>query len=279
MNYLIPIIEAMLCSIIALFFMWAVKKLDDRRTAFNEDFEIVDNCNMAVALRKSGIYLGFAIGLYGVIHGPGQSFAQDIIKVVLESAVLLIALFIAYLVNDKLILAKVDNDSAVENNNKAVGFVEFGSYIATGLIINGSFYGEGGSFWSVVVFFLIGQATLIALFFLYDVFTACNLSEEIEEKGNVAAGISACGVLIAFAVILRASIAGPFNGWANDLKSFLFSLMLSLVLLGTCQIIINRLFLPSTTYKKEIVDSENAASALITSGVLISVALVIASAI
>ncbi|MHC1726583.1 MAG: DUF350 domain-containing protein [Syntrophobacteraceae bacterium] len=61
--------------------------------------------------------------------------------------------------------------------------------------------------------------------------TLRKIGVEIEERGNEAWGIDLAGMLIAFAIILRASIAGPFTGWLPGLHGFAVYFLAGLVFL------------------------------------------------
>lgn len=278
-NYWLSLIGMIINSSIALGLLYAVKWLDDRRTSFDEDELIVKNCNLAIGLRKIGLYVGMAIGLYGVIHGPGKNLFFDALNVIWESVFLIAAMYVAYLVNEHVLLRKVDNDEAVKSNNIAVGFVEMGSYLSTGMIVNSAFSGEGGGVIPAIVFFLLGQIALILIFKIFQLLVYHAIGEEIEEKGNVSAGLSVCGTLVSISIILRASIAGPFTGWQSDIMSFGFSLFAGMALLGIYGAIVTRIFLPKTTFVKEMRDAKNLASVAVISGIQIALALVIASSI
>ena len=277
-NYFTTFSSAIVFSLIGLVVMWAAKILDDKRTPFNEDLLIVKQKNLAIALRKAGIFLGLAIGLYGVISGPEKGFFTDSLTVIWESSFLLVALFIAYLINEYIILSGINNDKAVEENNIAVGLVELGSYVGTGLIINGAFSGEGGGILAAIVFFALGQVALLSAHFCHKITALGSYFKEIETKGNVAAAISSMASLIAIAIILRASIIGPFTGWENDIKSFVFSFFMGVAILEILGTFVNTAFLSRTSIKTICAENNSAAMTILAS-VKIATALIIASTI
>lgn len=276
-NYFSSGSNAIVFSLIGLAVMWLAKIFDDKRTPFDEDQLIVKQKNLAIALRKSGIFLGLAIGLYGVISGPGKGLFADSMTVFWESGFLLTALFAAYLINEHIILSGINNDKAVEENNIAVGLVELGSYVGTGMIINGAFAGEGGGILAAIVFFTLGQIALLLAHFCHKITTLGPYFKEIETKGNVTAAISSMASLIAISIILRASIVGPFTGWENDIKSFVFSFFMGVAILEILGTFVNNAFLPRTS--KEICADNNPAAMTILASVKIATALIIASAI
>ncbi len=262
--------------LLALGFMWAIKFLDDKRTPFNEDELMIRGRNLAVSLRKSGMYLGLAFGLAGTLFGRSQALADDLINFIEGGVVLIVLLFLAFVVNDKIILCKVDGDKAVSEGNSAVGLMEFASYVASGIIMHGAFSGEGGGILAAGVFFLLAQAALVAAFYILEAVTPRNICEEIEVKQNTAAGMDAAGMLIALAIILRAGVAGPFTGWISGLGGFVLYFVAGLVALLIFRFLGNLIFVPKVSFDREIAKDRNLPVAVLSSLVQVGLALVIA---
>ena len=166
----------------------------------------------------------------------------------------------------------------MRDGNVAVGLVELGVSVATGLVAAGSFSGQGGGLPSAVVFFLLGQVSLLLLALAYERITPYRVIENVRD-GNVAAGLMLGGMLVAFGFILRSSIAGPSAGWVDDLSAFGFSAFAGLVLLLLLQWPIDRVFLPGTTLRQEIETDRNAAAIAVVVSVKVALALVIASVV
>jgi uncharacterized membrane protein YjfL (UPF0719 family) len=256
--------------------LWIVKLIADLRARrlFDANREIDDNRNLAVALRRGGMYLGLAIGMLGALSGASASFAQDAALLAAEGAAVAAFLFLAQFVNDAVVIHGIRNDEAVRDGNVAVGFVEFGAYVATGLIAWGSFAGEGGGFLSSLVFFALGQLALLLMVALYERLTPYAVVQEVR-AGNVAAGLMLGGMMVALAVILNASLKGPFTGWIADLAAFGISGVVGIALLLLLQWPIDRVFLPGTSLQVEIASDRNAAAIGVTVAIKIALALII----
>ncbi|MEN6438691.1 MAG: DUF350 domain-containing protein [Syntrophobacter sp.] len=277
MEYILKLaVPFVVFPVIALGFMWAMKLLDDRRTPFSEDELMLSGNNMAVSLRKSGIYLGLALGLAGTFFGRSQGLYNDLVNFALAGVSLMVLLFVAFIVNDKVILRMVDGDKAVSEGNTAVGIVEFASYVASGIIMHGVFSGDGGGILVAAGFFLLGQAALVIAFYLLEAITPRNICEEIEVKQNTAAGMDVAGMLIALAIILRASLAGPFAGWLPGLWGFGLYFVAGVLALLLFRFLAGLIFLPRASYDYEIAVDQNLSVAALSSGVQIGLALIIA---
>ena len=264
-------------ALIVLVFIFAAKKIDDWRTRdFDDDHEVVENSNAAVGLRRSGLYLGLAAGMTGALYGESQGLAKDAMTLAWEGVVIVLLLFVSRALCDLILLKGVDNDGEVKNGNAAVGFMELGIYLASGLVLSGAFSGEGGGLISALVFFALGQLMLIILFYLYEMISSYNIVDEIKSS-NAAAGLSAAGTMIALGLILRASVSGPAVDWVTDLTAFGISAASGIIMLLVFKKIIDLLLLPGTSLKIEIERDGNLAAAALTEGAIIALALIISA--
>ncbi|MEX1300798.1 MAG: DUF350 domain-containing protein [Desulfotignum sp.] len=290
--FLTGLVQAVIYVILGTGFIWLAKRIDDWRTkGFNDDTHI-DDGNVAVGLRRSGLYLGIAIALTGAMSGSSNGFWLDIVQLFVDGLFITGFMFSTRFINDTIMLAHIDNDAecvrqfeqpdgTIKNGNTAVGMVEAGMYLATGFILHGSFSGGGGTFFqgilSAILFFVIGQAILLILGLFYEMTTPFNVRNEIKAD-NPAAGIGLAGILIALGIILMASLSGPFTGWTNDLAGFFIYAVFGMVMLLIFQRVIDRLLLPTTSTAVEVSEDRNTAALLVTESALIAVAAIIASA-
>ncbi|MCH7783301.1 DUF350 domain-containing protein [candidate division KSB1 bacterium] len=272
--------ESFLFALVAVILMWFTKLYRDWRTPFDDNNEVVENSNAAVGLRRAGLFLGSAIGISGAIVTETSSdpLLTQIGLFALDAVVVIVLLLVARFINDTIILSKIKNDEAVKNGNIAVGFVEFGSYLATGLILFGVFSGEGGGYEVAVGFFALGQVALFLLIKVYQVITPFDVYEEIN-KGNAAAGLAVGGMLTALGIILQATVTGAFTGWAETLADFGIYTVFGIILLVIFRWIIDLLFLPKTKLAVEIQRNQNIAAIAVAQGALIGVAVIISNMI
>ena len=276
--------------VVGIFFIWLVKRVDDWRTkAFDDDVHI-DDGNVAVGLRRAGLYLGIAIALSGAMGGSSNGFFIDLIQLLVDGLIITGFMFSSRSINDFIMLSNINNDEECVKEfpqpdgsklvgNTAVGMVEAGMYIATGFILNGSISGAGGTFFqsiaSVILFFILGQIVLLVFGFLYELITPFNVRNEIKDN-NLAAGIGLGGILIALGIILRSSISGPFTGWANDLAGFGIYAAFGIVMLLICRIVVDKLLLPTTNIATEVKEDRNVAALIVVVSAINAVAIIIA---
>lgn len=280
MDSLIMVGQHIVYSLIAIGFMYGIKYFDDKRTSFDEDKLIIQDNNIAMALRRASIYIALAIAMTGALSGPNRSFLSDIGSLLLDGVIASAALLVAFFVNDLVMLRSVDNDEAIKDNNVPAAIVEAGSYIATGFILNGSFSGENGGIASAIVFFILGQIALVALYYAYDFFTGFDFDREVGINRNMAAAIAISGTLMALGTILRSSLTGPFTGWANDIASFAVATVEGIGMLVLFRFLLYWLFLPSKTFVRGVrVCEGDTASLLLVQGVLNAMAMIIATMI
>ena len=118
----------------------------------------IDDGNVAVGLRRAGLYLGIAIALSGALGGASRGILLDLIQLLLDGLIITGFMFSSRFINDFFMLGNINNDNECIKTfelangtkivgNTAVGMVEAGMYIATGFILNGAISGSGGTFY------------------------------------------------------------------------------------------------------------------------------------
>jgi len=282
--------QGLIYVIVGIFFIWLVKKIDDWRTKDFDDDVHIDDGNVAVGLRRAGLYLGIAIALSGAVSGASRGILPDLIQLLLDGLIITGFMFSSRFINDFFMLGNINNDKECIKTfelpnrtkvvgNTAVGMVEAGMYIATGFILNGAISGTGGTFVqgliSAILFFIVGQMTLLIFGLFYELITPFNVREEIK-KNNLAAGIGLGGILIALGIILMASISGPFTGWANDLTSFGIYALFGIIMLLIFRVVVDKLLLPTTNIATEVKEDQNVAALIVVESAINAVAIIIA---
>jgi uncharacterized membrane protein YjfL (UPF0719 family) len=264
-------VAIILYIVTVLAFLFISKKIADLLTGFNDDEVIEKEGNTAVAFRRFGLYIGTSLGLAGVAS-EGISL-NDYLPFCLSGGVILLLFFLAHFLNDFVVARKINNNQLLRAGNKPVGIVEAGNFIAVGILLNGAFSGAGGGVAAAIVFFFAGQLLIILSLLLHQRLYRFNLTDEIE-KGNLSAGISVAGTLVAYSIILRSSISGDFTGWAEGFASFIVVALTGIAAILIFQKVGDLLFLPRTTYDEEI-RKGNSASIMLAQGVTLALSIAI----
>lgn len=252
-------------------FMYLTKIIMDKLVAskYDANWQIEENDNLAVALRRLGLYGGVAIAMLFTI-------GSDVVVQLIDGATIVAFMVIALLISEKIVFPSVDNTLALRDKNVALGFAEGGLFIATGIIAMGSMSGEGP--WvSTIVFFALGQVVLLVAVKILEKIHSGLLKDIV--AGNTAAGIMLGGLTIAYALILKGAISGPFTGWEYDIGMFFLSTILGGILLFVfANTAIDKLFLPGTSIKKEIQEKNVAAISVVVT-LKIAIAFIIGGAV
>jgi uncharacterized membrane protein YjfL (UPF0719 family) len=256
---------------LVLAFLYLSKKIADALTKFDDDLAVEKEGNTAVALRRFGLYVGICTALSGVFQGGLRR--ADLLVFLADGAITTVLFFGAHLLNDRLLVPGVRNNDLIKEGNVPTGVVEAGSFIATGILLNGAFAGETGSTLSAVVFFALAQAFLLFAVFLHQRIYRFRVTDALRE-GNLSAGITVAGLLVAYGIILRSSIAGDFVGWAESLGWFLISAASGMLFLLVCEKLSDWLFLPKTKLEEQI-QGGNTAAALLVQGLVIALSVFI----
>ncbi len=261
----------LLQTIIVFILLFIAKKIADRLTSFDDDAAVGKEKNLAVAARRFGLYAGMGCALFPL---SGAAFSLKGITLFIRDGFLAILLFfVAYSINRYGLLRRINNDRLVKEGNTATGIIEAANFLASGILLNGAFSGDGGGIAGTVIFFLLAQAVMVFAVELHHWVFSFKVEEEVE-AGNVSAGICVAGILLCYSVILRSSIAGNFVGWIPGLFSFLFSAVMGIVCLLVFYRAADAVFLRGTTIREEI-QGENSASILVLQGVALALSLVI----
>lgn len=244
--------------LISIFILFALASwiydLINSRFKLREELLVKDN--FAIALSVTGYYFGLVIAIGGAIVGPSAGIIDDLIDIFFYGIVAIIAMNLSVFINDKIILYKFDNvKEIIEDRNVGTGVVEFGNYVASGLIIYGAISGEGGDLFTALVFWVLGIIALILAGIVYNLITPYDIHEHIE-KDNIAVGIAFAGVLLGMGNIVRFSISGDFTSWGENLINFLVIVIFGLALLPVIRWLTDKILLPGESLTKEIVGQE-----------------------
>ena len=248
---------------------------------YDADTELA-NGNLAVGLRRTGAQLGLAIAMMGVLTGTTQGSIVDDLIFSLIYGLLAVGFIVSSLIlTDKCVLPSVHNIKALKEGNISVGIVEFGMLTATGVIAYSSIVGEGGGLISSVVYFLVGQLTLLTLVVVYEklVMRDIDIVQAIANK-NTSLGIYIGGKLIAYSLILKSAIVGNQTEMQiNDQAvEFMVIAVAGMVLLYIFEFIID-LFIVTSAKMSTIIAQDQVVPALQITVGKIGVALILSNAI
>ena len=211
----------------------------------------------------AGYYAGVVIIFLGSVIGDSTTETTTVGSLLLEAVIDLgYAIFGIFCLNlcrkivDMAILYKFSTvKEIITDRNVGTGAVEAGAMIATALMIAGAINGEG-SFFSALVFFLLGMLLLILFSHFHAFLTPYDDHDEIE-KDNVAAGAYLGFSLIALGIIVLKAIAGDFVSWGYNLSWFAGYAVLGFLGLAVLQKMILVVFLPGANIEEEISRDRN----------------------
>ena len=220
---------------------------------FNLKEELVDKDNFAMALAVVGYYMGLVIALGGVLSSESEGLINDLIDIFLYGGLAMILLNLSIWLNDKIVLRKFDNvKEIIIDQNAGTGVVEAANHIAVGLIMYGAMSGEGDIV-TAMVFWVLGQATLILASLIYNMILPFDLHGEIE-RDNVAVGVAFAGVIIAIGNVIRIGSEGDFYSWNENLTAYGAFVLFGLVMLPFLRYVTDRVLLPGQRLTDELVN-------------------------
>ena len=226
-----------------------------RRIQLNLELFVKDN--PAVAISLVGYYLGIVIALGGVLAQPASSWQQKIWNLASYGATVILFMLAGAWIGDRLILRRCDTAREVlEERNIGAAFVEAGSHIANGLILNASLAGESGGWLVGLVCWLIGLGVLVLVSVIYPRVTTYDVFGEIERRNNPAAGIALSGLLIGTGNIVRVAFTPEFQNWFISFTQYGLILLFCLGSLVVIRWLADLILVPGVKISDEIVNQE-----------------------
>ena len=248
------------------------KQFLENLRGFSLDESLADPHNNAVAASLGAYTFAGGLTLVGVVVCPSANPGLHGAEILLWTAIGCVLLFLAFAINDFVLLTKVSNSDMLIANNLAVATFEAGSFLACGVIlranlVGGGFgYGEGIAL--TVVYWLLSQTLLLLCAYIYRCLTVFDDWQALRD-GNVAAGVSGGLTLIALAICMSYSVMyyASILVFLPVAVTYLFVLM---ALRKGC----DKFILPGDELDKEIVTDHNWGAALIEGAVAIGIALI-----
>ncbi len=289
MNEALTVVLVDLGYVVTAFILLLIAKVTlDVVTPYKLDDQLSAKDNPAVGLSLIGYYLGVCIVFIGATFGEGAADAaieagempgMDYVRELgIDAAWALggiVLLNISRLILDKVVLRRFSTrKEIVEDKNVGMGAVEFGTYVASALVVAGAISGEGGGIETALAFWGLGQVAMIVFSFIYQALTPYDFHEQLE-KDNVAAGVALGGNLIAMGVLMMAGVAGDFVGWQENLTRFGWLALAAVVLLAVGRFVIDGVLLPGADLKTEIAADRNVNAGFLEGGLLVGLASVI----
>ena len=122
-----------------------------------------------------------------------------------------------------------------------------------------------------MIWFLVGQCVLVVLDNIYSI-AVPGLQEALASQ-DLACALSLGGFLLAGGMALGAAISGESFGWTQDAIDVAYFLGVWFLLIIVVHFVMNRLFLPGTSLRKELLNDRNVGAGLIEAVLFISVTL------
>ncbi len=247
---------------------------------FNFDDELTSRDNPAFGIYYAGYIVGLAVALAGTLAGLGDNVIDNLMAIAINAVLAIVLMRLSTIVNDRLVLYRFnDKKEIIEDRNAGVSFVYIGSFLATGLMINGIMTGESASLLlmlrDIVFYWVVGQLILIAGGRVFQFITHYDVLAVLE-RDNVAAGVCFGFFLAAQGAIARMALAGASSRIGDDLIAVLVYAVLGTVLLCAGRFAADKLMLPASPLDHEIAKDGNIAAAAVVAATFSAIAILLA---
>jgi uncharacterized membrane protein YjfL (UPF0719 family) len=224
---------------------------------------LTEDDNPAMGIAIAGYLFGVFWTVTILLANLSYELLPDLLSVLLYGGVGIVLLTAVALGTCRVFLGTGIQEQLAARN-VAAAIVVAGVYIATSLTYSGTLSGEGGGFWILLLFFLLGQLALLGITYAFRWLTSYDDVQEIA-AGNVAAALALTGLLIAVGLIVRWAVAGEYLGFFRSLGDFL----LALVFYPVRQVIVQWLLLGGAMHwRNSLLDSEIAHDKNVAAGLL-----------
>ncbi|MEM6734510.1 MAG: DUF350 domain-containing protein [Bacteroidota bacterium] len=218
--------------------------------------ELVERDNLAFSFAYIGYFVGLVMVVGGALIGESKGIWVDVINMFIYGILGVILLNLAIKINDIVILNRFKiYDEIISQKNIGTGIIEGANAIATGLILMGSIYGEGGGIVTAIVFWIVGQLLMILTSYIYNLITPYDVHEYIE-KNNVAVGIGFAGAFIAIGNLIRQGLMVDFESWVITAENVGFDVALGFIFLPIARLVTDKLILPGQNLTNELINQQ-----------------------
>ncbi len=247
---------------------------------FEFDNELTSRDNPAFGVYFAGYVVGLALALAGTLSGLGDDLTQNFIDIAINSVLAIVLMRVSTFVNDRFVLYKFDDKKEIiEDRNSGTSFVYIGSFLATGLMINGVLTGESESTLlmvrDIVFYWLVGQVILIVGGRVFQLISHYDVQVVIE-KDNVAAGICFGFFLAAQGAVARMALVGASSDILSDLIAVLVYAILGTVLLCAGRFAADKVMLPASSLDHEVAQDGNTGAAAVVAAMFSAIAILLA---
>jgi uncharacterized membrane protein YjfL (UPF0719 family) len=242
--------------LVATFVLFMMGKLffDLIRRSFTLKEQLIERDNLALALAMGGYFIGLTLAIGGALSGESTFLFRDLLGAFIYGTIGIALLNGSVLINDWIIFRKFNIEKEIiEDQNCGVGLIEASNHIAMGLIIYGIVSGEGGGIVGVIVFWGLGQLSLILAAMVYGLITPYDLHDALE-KDNAAVGAAFAGMFLGIGNIVRFAVQGSFVSWQESITSFAVVVLFGLLALPLARLATDRLILPGKRLTQELVN-------------------------
>lgn len=242
---------------------------------------LIEADNPATGIAVAGYLFGVFWTVTVLLGSLSYDLLPDILGVLLYGGLGIVLLTVVSLVTIRVFLGMGVQEQLAARNS-AAGLVVAGVYIATSMTYSGTLSGEGGGFWILLLFFLLGQLALLGITHVFRWLTSYDDVREIA-AGNMAAALALTGLLLAVGLIVRRAVSGVYTGLVSSFTAFLIALLLAIVLYPVRQVLVQWLLLGgrihwrATLLDHEIAQDKNIAVGLLEATAYVTAALFITS--
>jgi len=265
----------------------------DWTTPFSFKRELSEKDNPAFGVNLAGYVIGVMVLIMGAT-ATGTDELSHPVDIAIFGTLAVLLLRLGAVVTDKMILPSFSVWKEItEDRNLGTGFVTAGTFIATGIILNGALTGESSGILmgilTTVGYFVFAQFVLVGAAFIYRRFikyhhrdgTALGVLNELRDNDNPAVGLSFAGFIVGVSLVVSAGTGGAditsLRALSDALITLLFSSVLGVAAMLAIRPFIDRAVIPYAPIGDEVGEQKNLAIAGVNAAFYVGLGLILHS--
>ncbi|MDO6691895.1 DUF350 domain-containing protein [Aliiglaciecola sp. 3_MG-2023] len=272
---------------IAICLLYALRLMSGKMASVSTTEELGSQDNIAFGISVAGRMLALCLVLSAAAASSDTNgFEEAAMSMLLYGLVGILLIKIGRILNDKIILNRINKEAMIKDRNTSVAIVDAASSVSTALIVSNVMLWVIGTdlnaLFAVISGFIVTQAILLLRTRIYErrflALSQSNTFQQTIAKGQLAVAVQHSGNLLATAIVVSASssllIYTP-QGYVSNLTGWLIVGMGLTLMLLVLVIVAKKIILAGLNLAQEVEQQHNVGVASIEMVLSVGLALIV----
>ncbi|GAB2689071.1 DUF350 domain-containing protein [Aliiglaciecola aliphaticivorans] len=272
---------------IAICLLYALRLMSGKMASVSTTEELGSQDNIAFGISVAGRMLALCLVLSAAAASSDTNgFEEAAMSMLLYGLVGILLIKVGRILNDKIILNRINKEAMIKDRNTSVAIVDAASSVSTALIVSNVMLWVIGTdlnaLFAVISGFIVTQAILLLRTRIYErrflALSQSNTFQQTIAKGQLAVAVQHSGNLLATAIVVSASssllIYTP-QGYVSNLTGWLIVGMGLTLMLLVLVIVAKKIILAGLNLAQEVEQQHNVGVASIEMVLSVGLALIV----